>query len=184
MEENVELDQVDTGAMEPLEGHTPSTLEDVPEDDSLSESDGEQPELPLGIAEISQKVSEPTLLASELQHIYLVKPLTRGIQRVLIPINANMKLEDALRNQEVIEFPTIQVLSQSSENLPDNFILDTAYMVKFNIQEQELKDLVTSNDDLLSHPQPRREDKSSDRSHRISNTDDILAILNRDIHST
>jgi hypothetical protein len=120
--------------------------------------------------------------ASISHYIYLVKPMTRGSQKVLIPINSNTKLRDALQNQEVIEFPTLQVLSQSPDRVSSSFILEPEYLLKFNMQEKEMKELVASDIGFFSSEQPNAEEQTNQTPHRISNTDDILAILQRDIH--
>ena len=117
--------------------------------------------------------------ASGNQHIYLVRPMTRGSEKVMIPINSDTKLRDALMNREVVEFPTFHVLSQPPGSLPSPFILEQDYLEKFNIQQEEMRRLVASGTLSRSKKQPDVEDQPT--FNRMSNADDLLAILQRDI---
>lgn len=56
-------------------------------------------------------------------YFYLRRPRGPGKLAVLALLNGDKVLSQCLKDQVILEFPTIQVLSSSPERLPDGFIL-------------------------------------------------------------
>ena len=74
-----------------------------------------------------QDPCDPTPSSTTNANFYLLKPLTTGRHRVLIPLPADTTLARCLTGQIVLEFPTIHVLPQSPERLPDGSMLEPEY---------------------------------------------------------
>jgi len=115
------------------------------------------------------------------RYIYLIKPRTTSSHHVLIPLKASITLGEALRHREVLEFPTLQVLSHPPNKVPDSFILEVEYLAQFQIQQQEIEHLASLADDILADGQKAFVTTPETGTRTISNNDDILAILQRDI---
>jgi hypothetical protein len=108
---------------------------------------------------------------------YLVKIRTGYPKRVLIPVDAKLPLRDILRGQAVLEFPSIQILTQPPESIPDKFILERNWKVDYAIQEAELHELAAT-DVVVEERNPNNIPISGGR---IPNGADLLAILQQDI---
>lgn len=173
-----DADGKNENSLAPKQHLTPQPISAVDTADNLVDS---QPRFLSESGEFTHLGSGPQSPESRNQYIYLIRPMTRGSQRVLIPINSDTKLRDALMNQEVMEFPSFQILSQPPDSISGPFILEHEYLEKFNIQQEEMKKLVASENYSFSNKQPCVEDQSISMSHRMSNADDVLAILQRDI---
>lgn len=123
--------------------------------------------------------SQPSPSVKSEHHYYMLKASTRGLSRVLIPLDANCSLTTALRDQVVQEYPTIFVLEHPPDNLPDGFALEAEYLktqreIRSTSSNAAIKQEL-NNDDMSSAKnageQPTRElDASS-----------ILEMLQRDI---
>ena len=71
--------------------------------------------------------SEPAPSFSE--HLYLLHPRTpSSFPRVLIPLELSESLDHQLRRRAVLEFPTIYVLESGPDDLPEQFMLEEAYV--------------------------------------------------------
>jgi hypothetical protein len=103
---------------------------------------------------------------------YLLKPHTSGAQKVLIPLSPTDSLQNCLRNQVVLEFPTIQVLSHPPVALPSNFILEDDYLDKSKKERDEMQRLVADIEDPMVE---------NFKAEPIPNASDILATLEKDI---
>ncbi|KAF2430510.1 hypothetical protein EJ08DRAFT_588775 [Tothia fuscella] len=125
-------------------------------------------------------IKEPGAADDNGNHFYLVKPHTSGTQKVLIPLSPTDCLFTCLRNQTVLEFPTIQVLPQSPEELPSTFILENDYLAKSKAEQEEMQRLVDEAGELktLGGAEEVVEGRQS-----MPNAQDILAILKRDVVS-
>lgn len=75
-------------------------------------------------------------------HFYLLKPLTKGTTKVLIPVQGHKRLTDVIQGKEILEYPTIHVREGDEEGLPDGFQLEEEY-------NKELARLKQENDDEL-----------------------------------
>ena len=116
------------------------------------------------------------------QFLYLVKPRVSGSQRVLIPLNPKMSIRENLRKKVILEFPTIQVLTASHKALPDGFILEADYLVKFRQEQEELEKLASSVPELTQAlQQPQHHKPASSFTSKVRNADDVMTILQRDI---
>jgi hypothetical protein len=112
-------------------------------------------------------------------YFYLVKPHTSGTQKVLIPLSPTDGLQDCLRNQVILEFPTVQVLPYPPAALPSTFILEDDYLDKSKRERDEMQRLVAESEDPKVDKFKAELDKSAAQS--IPNASDILATLERDI---
>jgi len=81
-------------------------------------------------------------------HYYLVKPRTGYTQKVLIPLSPFDILSKCLRQQVILEFPSIEVLSKPPSELPSNYILEEDYLGKFKTEQVEVKSRITTNDEV------------------------------------
>jgi hypothetical protein len=116
-------------------------------------------------------------------YYYLVKPHTTGTEKVLIVLSPTDNLLDCLRNQTVLEFPTIQVLSSPPQSLPKGFILVHDWLDRFNKEQDEMKRLLEEAGGLEAGEvqQDITEETLPPGLKKISNANDILAILERDV---
>lgn len=124
-----------------------------------------------------RKLSTPSL--PENVYVYLLKARTSGSQKVLIPVRSQESLGNVLRNREVMEFPSFQVLSTPPGDISTPFIIEADYLNKSLQEEEEIRELASAADDLVA-----RQDRSStktEKAKRLENDNDILAILQRDI---
>jgi hypothetical protein len=121
-------------------------------------------------ADSADQTLPPETPEQNVPFIYLVKPRTRGSRRVLIPVDANRTVGDALRNNDVDEFPSFQVLSSPSASLPDGFILLADYFATKQ----------TNNDILASMVRPAVEEDDHE-SRPIPSCNDIVATIKRDV---
>jgi hypothetical protein len=158
---------VDADVVESVESHNDGeTVEDpvaTPASDDELDAEDEIPPLPEAPEEKNAEIHTP--------FIYLVKPRTRGSRRVLIPVDVGQTVGDALRNNEVDEFPSFQTLSSPPESLPDGFILLADYLETPQTNNDHLKGLVSSDAGMAA----------GDESLAIPNCKDILATVKRDI---
>lgn len=76
------------------------------------------------IGQLGLTDSHENLSTSTGYYFYLVKPFTSGTTRILIPVSPLCPLSSCLRDNEIFEFPTIQVLSQPQTSLPKGFDLE------------------------------------------------------------
>ncbi|ETI20961.1 hypothetical protein G647_07304 [Cladophialophora carrionii CBS 160.54] len=60
-------------------------------------------------------------------HYYLFKPNTTSKVKCLIPVAADSKLVDVLRNQTLLEFPTLYIRREAPEALPEPFVAEAKY---------------------------------------------------------
>jgi hypothetical protein len=147
----------------------------IPENASITDIKPPKPEDPDNVDRLSRPPPIPEY------YFYLVKPKTSGSRRVLIPIDPEKPLAEALRRQAVVEFPTIQVLSHSPRDLPENFLLELAYLKQLETQNQEMKALISSEKETFGIKSTETPDPPEMEPRQISNSDDILAILHRDV---
>ena len=68
-----------------------------------------------------------TATAPPLVRFYLLRPFTRGTQRVLHPLLEDKTIFEVLQGQEIFEFPTVYVLETGPEKLPAGFITEEEY---------------------------------------------------------
>jgi hypothetical protein len=153
---------------------TPSSEEPSSGPDSDLEDECERDEL----EEVKDSATSSPKKKSPRRFLYLVKQRVSGSQRVLIPINPKNSIRENLRKKEILEFPTIQVLSVPSKSLPGEFMLEADYLVKFRKDQEEMERLLSSAPELTGMAQKTRKPEPA---VIVPNADDILDILRRDI---
>lgn len=116
-EESSVEEQAPAGAQEPFAEST--LLEPTP---PLTPEIDQAPPLPDNHAP-----SRPKKHESPTYHYYLHKPLCPGETRVLIPLDADATLRDALFQKTVLEFPTIYALREAPERLPVGFVTENQW---------------------------------------------------------
>ncbi|KAF2267094.1 hypothetical protein CC78DRAFT_542034 [Lojkania enalia] len=75
---------------------------------------------------------------------YLLRPRTNSSRHVLIPISVTTTLNECLRGQTVLEYPTIHVLTGAPYQLPDKYILEEEYLKQESKDEQGMTSLLES----------------------------------------
>lgn len=73
---------------------------------------------------------------------YLLRPQTSASSRVLIPLFPDHSLTSSLEYRTVLEFPTIYVLEQGQDELPQTFITEDAYLKAKEEEEREVVELL------------------------------------------
>ena len=118
-------------------------------------------------------------LSSPERYFYLLKPRTASREKVLISLDSSSTLGNSLRNQLVLEFPTIYVLPMPPEQLPKRFMLEKQYMEQEKEEQQEM-------DELLKDPavlKALKEDGPvNEEGTKVENAD-ILDVLQKDIEA-
>lgn len=116
-------------------------------------------------------------------YYYLIKPRTTGAEKVLIVLSPTDSLLDCLRNQTVLEFPSIQILPNPPHSLPSGFILVHNWLDKFNKERDGWKRLMDEAGDLgdVEALQENNEEDLPPGLQTISNDADILAMLQQDV---
>jgi hypothetical protein len=76
------------------------------------------------------------------EHFYLLRPFTASKSIVLTPIDASKSLTECLKEQTVLEFPTIYVLPDEPHSLPDGLLLAEQYEKAQKAEEAEVDALV------------------------------------------
>lgn len=111
-----------TDEMETTDDATPMPVLQDPETGSWSCTSA--PTIPEATDE---EPPEPTISLSE--HLYLLRTRTpSSFPKVLIPLDPSKSLDHLLRRRVLLEFPTIYVLETAPENLPEQFMLEQAFL--------------------------------------------------------
>jgi hypothetical protein len=110
------------------------------------------------------------------EHFYLLRPFTASKSIVLTPIDASKSLTECLKEQTVLEFPTIYVLPDEPHSLPDGFQLAEQYEKAQKAEEAEVDALVqrTNQSTGGALTASREEEKPLD-------ANSILDMLKRDV---
>lgn len=109
-------------------------------------------------------------------HFYLVKPQTRGSRHVLIPLQPEDTLETCLGQQVVLEFPSIQVLPQSAEQLSGRYVLETDYFKSSQLVSTQAG---LPHTDALSSREDREHDNGA--AQVALNEQKLLEVLKQDL---
>ena len=96
-------------------------------------------------SEIPPNIAQP--------YFYLLRVHTPSSSRVLIPISPESSLDSSLHKRVIIEFPTIYVLSNPPDKLPNGLMLEEDFL---GHSEKESKELEA----LLAEAKVQREDLS------------------------
>ncbi|KAL1584053.1 hypothetical protein WHR41_08111 [Cladosporium halotolerans] len=110
------------------------------------------------------------------EHFYLVKPFTASKATVLVPINADQTLTACLKRQTVLEYPTIYVLPEAADALPEGFQLEAEYVKLQKAEEAEVEGLMQKTNQSTGGAlnATQEEEKSLD-------ANSILDMLKRDV---
>lgn len=116
-------------------------------------------------------------------YFYLVKPRTTGNEKVLVVLSPTDSLLDCLKNQTVLEFPSIQVLPNPPHSLPNGFVLVNDWLDKFKKEQDEMERLLAEAGDLEAGEVQGNsiEETLPPGLQKMSNADDVLAILEQDV---
>jgi hypothetical protein len=117
-----------------------------------------------------------TQSSSEL-YFYLLKPTTATASQVLIPVRAEATLTESLRNQTVLEYPTINVLPNPPEAVGEGLMLETEY-VETNDSHDRIRARRAGNEDQAHSSEQQATEKGGDAPLDAKS---ILAMLKRDI---
>lgn len=168
------------------EEQVPPTISDAANE--LAESDVGNVRIKVEPTEQDDRTEDPTTAANdgmvssqhqpEPQFFYLLRPSTESSSRVLIPRKPGNTLTEAIRDEVVLEYPTIYVLPKGPESLPDGFILEKDYLRGLRNQESQVS--------LLSDPigMPTESTSSAQPIHgqvELSGAQHILEMLRRDV---
>jgi hypothetical protein len=149
----------------------------------LSISDAKSVNTKIGDNEQEQLELEPGEADDYGNYFYLVKPHTSGARKVLIPLSPTDCLQQCLRDQTVLEFPTVQILPHPPNALPSHFVLEVDYLNKFDEQRDKMQRLVAEID--IPNVEQKKVDLDPSAVASIPNASDILATLEKDIeHSS
>jgi hypothetical protein len=77
---------------------------------------------------------------------FLLKPRTSSSKNVLIPLTPNATLGDCLKGRTVLEFPTVYVFPSSSQQLPEEFMLEEDYLKQEGEEQKEFDALLNELD--------------------------------------
>ncbi|KAI9821943.1 MAG: hypothetical protein M1827_002525 [Pycnora praestabilis] len=84
---------------------------------------------------------------------YLLRPHTTSSSRVLIPIVSSSPLSASLKDQVVLEFPTIYILNHPQSALPEGFMLESEYLGHRREEEKELDEMLSKVPAPLNAPE-------------------------------
>lgn len=107
------------------------------------------------------------------RHFYLLRPSTAASVRVLAPIKEGSSLTKILRGRMVRGFPTIYVLPQQADSLPNEFVLEKAYLKSRKAEDKELRKLIEEI--------PNDGDELEEGEVKVPDGNSILDMLRRDV---
>lgn len=116
--------------------------------------------------------------SSTKDYFYLLKPTTAIASRVLIPLNSTATLTDSLRNQTVLEYPTIYVLTSAPDELGAGFMIEKEYIEEMAKTRTIQPGAPSKASSASSHQPGAQEKKSNDASIDAKS---ILNMLKRDV---
>jgi hypothetical protein len=123
-------------------------------------------------------------------YYYLVKPRTRGAEKVLIPLSPMHTFLTCLQDQTVLEFPSIQVLPNGPDALPAGFVTEDQYLAKYKKEAHEMEQLIEEEGEIDPDTDLKGQNRNAPRTqHAIDtdtampNTSTLLDTLERDIRS-
>lgn len=135
--------------LKPLQAETNHDQQpSIPEGEAPNEPSTDPDSSPQKSAEQTQDASDPPEEKMEdarpgkPEHFYLVKPFTASKATVLVPINADQTLTACLKRQTVLEYPTIYVLPEAADALPEGFQLEAEYVKLQKAEEAEVEGLM------------------------------------------
>jgi hypothetical protein len=115
---------------------------------------------------------------------FLLKPRTSSSKHVLIPLTSNATLGECLKGRTVLEFPTIYVFPSSTQQLPEDFMLEEDYLKQEGEDQKEFDALLNELDpEILKRL--KDDDQRSSRPSKEEEVDsrEILDVLKKDFGS-
>lgn len=140
--------------------------------------------LPPNTSPVSELLRQPPGSSDDRgNYYYLLKPRTTGTEKVLIVLSPTDSLLDCLRDQTILEFPSIQVLSKPPHSLPHGFILVHDWLERFEKEQEEMKCVLHEAGDLdVGEILPDvDEDHLPLVLQTMSNDNDIMSMLQQDV---
>lgn len=80
--------------------------------------------------------------ADQRYNFYLLRPRTSSQRRVLIPLTPSDTLAECIRGCTVEEFPTIYYFPATTDELPEEFMLDEDYRKEEGEQQREFEEMM------------------------------------------
>jgi hypothetical protein len=141
------------------------------QEDQFKNTTDSNNEMPVPSEQDDESTDAPTP-----EHFYLLRPFTASKLIVLTPIDASKSLTECLKEQTVLEFPTIYVLPDEPHSLPSGFLLAEQYETAQKAEEAEVDALVqrTNQSTGGALTATREEEKPLD-------ANSILDMLKRDV---
>lgn len=112
-------------------------------------------------------------------YYYLLKTRLPTSEKVLISLPSDTSLFHCLRNQVVLEYPTIYALEQAPDALPEGFRTEEAYLKEFKMEQAELEEMLKE-----VGPLPRREGMLGQKAKgddEEMNADRVMEVLKKDL---
>jgi hypothetical protein len=113
---------------------------------------------------------------------FLLKPRTSSSKHVLIPITSNATLGECLNGRTVLEFPTIYVFPKTSQQLPEEYMLEEDYLKQEGEEQKEFNDLLNELDpEILKRL--KSDGQGSAAKEEEVDSKEILDVLKKDFGS-
>lgn len=112
---------------------------------------------------------------------FLLKPRTSSSRLVLIPITSTATIGECLYGRTVLEFPTIYVFPNSTQQLPKEFMLEEDYLKQEGEEQREFDEVIKELDPEILR-RLRHDDRRHDGTTAAEVVDDkaLLDVLKKD----
>jgi hypothetical protein len=114
---------------------------------------------------------------------FLLKPRTSSSKNVLIPLTPNATLGDCLKGRTVLEFPTVYVFPSSSQQLPEEFMLEEDYLKQEGEEQKEFDALLNELDPEILKRLKDDGQRSGGPAKEEVDSREILDVLKKDFGS-
>lgn len=113
---------------------------------------------------------------------FLLKPRTSSSKHVLIPLSATSTLGECLHGCTVLEFPTIYVFPETTQQLPEEFMLEEDYLKQEGEEQKEFNQLISELDPGILKRLKDDEQQPGHQSRKEEEVDskEILDVLKKD----
>jgi hypothetical protein len=114
---------------------------------------------------------------------FLLKPRTSSSKNVLIPLTPDAILGDCLKGRTVLEFPTVYVFPNSSQQLPEEFMLEEDYLRQEGEEQKEFDALLNELDPEILKRLKDDGQRSGGPAKEEVDSREILDVLKKDFGS-
>jgi hypothetical protein len=114
---------------------------------------------------------------------FLLKPRTSSSKNVLIPLPPDATLADCLKGRTVLEFPTVYVFTSSSQQLPEEFMLEEDYLRQEGEEQKEFDALLNELDPEMLKRLKDDGQRSGEPAKEEVDSREILDVLKKDFGS-